>query len=90
MYDNSTAKFYFKHPNLKWVKTTVPVAPNVPGAIKVQSPYGLGFVGRIDVTFSNGTFKQIGKVFDGYFFFTRDNLYSYDTTQGEFEVLACQ
>lgn len=75
---------------MKWVKTSASVGAQVPGAIKVESAYGTGYVGRINVSFSNVTFTQIGKFFNKIFYYTAANLKSNTFTRGDFEILACQ
>lgn len=89
-YDSGNAKYFLKHPNMKWVQTTAPVAANVRGAIPVVSQYGVGYVGRIQVSFSNVTFTQIGKVFNKILYYTGSNLNANTFTRGAFEILVCQ
>lgn len=79
------------HPHLKWVCTTGALANTVPGAIPVNSVFGTGYVGRIQVKFLNGTFTQIGKIFLNKLWYTPDNLNSEVTsTTDDIHVLACQ
>lgn len=89
LFDNIEAKFYLNHPKLAWVGTNGSAAASVQGAIKIVNPYGTFYVGRIGVTFPNGTFKQIGKIYNGFLFYTFNNSASYATTSGAVEVLAC-
>lgn len=61
-YDNSNnVSFFVKHDNLKWIETNITEYSEIEGALKV----GQSYVGRINVTTSNGTYQVIGKIFAG-------------------------
>lgn len=55
-YDEVDPRFFAQHDRLRWVMTTGSTYSTVPGAIKVGSSM---YVGRVNVTTSNGTYQQI-------------------------------
>jgi hypothetical protein len=69
-FDRLTPKFFYAHPNLKWVGTHTTNAANIPGVIKL-GPLNLA-VARVDVQTSNGTWYQtIGKVYSSRVYYYR-------------------
>lgn len=57
----------------------------VEGALQVSYLY----VGRINVTTSNGTYQQIGKIYAGNIYYRHPDNPNELTTNGAFEILAC-
>jgi hypothetical protein len=88
-FDNTTAKYIKAHPKLKWVETTGSAAPNVPGAIGLQSSL-LMYYGRLNYTWANGTYSVISKIFGGVLWYTVPFTGSEATTGGTIDVLTCQ
>lgn len=84
-YDGKTAKFFVKNDGLIWVLTNGSTYGNVPNALKV----GYLFVGRINITMSNGTYAQIGKIYNGNLYYKQPDTGIERIHNGEFEILAC-
>lgn len=85
-YDNSNnATFFANHPNLKWIETNYTQYLNVEGKLKV----GYLYVGRINVTTTNGTYQVIGKIYLGFIYYRNpENTIEYVKGDG-YEILAC-
>lgn len=73
---------------MAWVSANSGTAASIPGAINVVSPLGSMQIGRIDLKFANGTFKQIGKVYAGTLYYSQDGA-TFTTATSGFEILAC-
>lgn len=46
-FNTSDAKYFLKHPHLKWVTTDITNAYRLPGVIPVINPMGTFYVGRM-------------------------------------------
>lgn len=92
-FDRFDAKFYYAHPNLRWVPTIASQAPGVPGII---NPVFNFWVGRIRIDLGNMTYYTIGKgtgVFAGtgiFWYWGVSQNIEQSTTTAMIEVLACQ
>lgn len=84
-YDTSAPKFFYNHPDLKWIKTNGSTYGSVEGAILV----GYHNIGRINITMANMTFQGLGKIYDGYIYYTQPDMGIENSTSEEFEILAC-
>jgi hypothetical protein len=84
-YDGQSAKYFFNHPDLKWVTTTATKASTVVGAIKI----GIHYLGRKYLTSTNGVSVQVGKVEGTTFYYKHPNKNGEVSTTGEIDVLAC-
>lgn len=87
-YDANTVKFFYKHPSLTWVPACQSNITAISGAIGVQSPFGIMQVGRINLKYPNGTFTQIGKIWQGALYHINTGGVEVSTT-GPYEVLIC-
>lgn len=87
-FDDKTANFYLAHSKMQWVKVNQTTFWNVPGIIGVTSLYTM-WIGRINITFTNGTFQQIGKVYAGTLFYRDPRAIKELTTNSTYEILAC-
>jgi hypothetical protein len=84
-YDPLTAKFFYNHPDLKWVPTLPSQAASVPGVVQVGSLY----IARKYMLAKNGTYHQVGKIDLGVFRYKIPGKITEATFTGEVEVLAC-
>lgn len=84
-YDTKNPRFFFNHPDLRWIKTNGASYLSVEGGILVSGVY----IGRINITFQNITFQQIGKIWAGHIYYNKPDLGYEITSNGEFEILAC-
>jgi hypothetical protein len=89
VFDNTTAMYLLNHPKLKWVETTGSAAASVPGAIGLQSGI-LMYYGRLNFTWTNGTFSLISKIYPSNLWYHLPFLTSETTTSGTLDVLTCQ
>lgn len=81
-------KFYLNHPNLAWVPTSSATLSSIQGLLPIASAGGTGYVGRIGLNYANGTFKQIGKIMFGRFWYIHNGVSETNTVSG-YEVLTC-
>lgn len=89
-YDSSDVRFFANHPDLHWITTTGANSSRVSGIIPVGSYDDLNlYVGRINITLNNGTYQQIGKVFDGALWYYIPGTSEETSTEDSFEILAC-
>lgn len=86
--DTVTPKYFKAHNDLKWVPTSGATYSTIPGIIKVQSAL-LMYVGRINITWNNGTFQQIGKIYQGKLYYNNPALSTEQVHTGNFDVLTC-
>ena len=87
-FDRLEAKFFYAHPNLKWVGTDTTNAPNVPGVIKI-GPKNL-ITARVDLTAPNGTWYQTsGKVYANLVYYYKPGTNGESSYNGPVDVLAC-
>lgn len=84
-YDKVDPRFFYNHPNLKWIMTNLTQYLRVDGALRTGSMY----VGRINVTTSKGTFQQIGKIIGGYIYYRHPETLKQIIFRGPYEILAC-
>lgn len=84
-YDTKDPRFFFNHPDLRWINTTGSTYNTVENAIYMSGVY----VGRINITFANMTFQQIGKIWAGNIYYNAPDLGYEITSNGAFEILAC-
>lgn len=91
MYDATEPKFFFNHPNLHWVPTNGKNASKISGIIPVgKYDKSLNFyVGRINITFDNMTFPQIGKVLFNKIWYYVPGAPQETYSIGNIDVLAC-
>lgn len=71
---------------MAWIDSSQ--AAVIPGVITISTPFGPFKIGRISLTFSNGTFQQIGKVWSGSIYYIYNGVSETAVSSG-FEVLAC-
>lgn len=85
MYDEIDPRFFAAHNDLRWIMANITELSKVEGALKI----GYLHAGRINVTMGNGTYQQIGKIYNGELYY-RDPINKREvTTRGPYEVLAC-
>lgn len=85
-YNVEDSKYLYNHPNLQWEQTYGKAVYEVKGAIPVAD----FFIGRINITFNNITFQQIGKIKKpGVFGYFQPGAKVQIETDGAFEVLKC-
>lgn len=84
-YDTKNPRFFFDHPDLRWIKTNGSSYLSVDNAIYMSGVY----IGRINITFENTTFQQIGKIWAGNIYHNRPDLGYEIISNGDFEILVC-
>lgn len=93
-FNTSDAKYFLKHPHLKWVTTDITNAYRLPGVIPVINPMGTFYVGRMHLKTTTGFYKSIGRIFNGRMGYLGPltNFESTTTSEisGDADVLVCQ
>jgi hypothetical protein len=92
--DSITARYFYAHPNLKWITTSVANVKNVAGRIGVNT-FSTGTDNHIPTRHNLTKYQQIGGLWvkaNGYIdfqaFYYDENTVKW--TQGVIDVLACQ
>jgi hypothetical protein len=90
--DGQFAKFFYNHPNLKWIPTNSSDYGNIPGILSVGSYSGNSlYVARFNVSYSNGTsYTDIARVWNGSIFYSNPSNQTNEAIfNGNFDILAC-
>lgn len=85
LYDEIDPRFFAAHNELRWIMANTTELSKVEGAIKIRDLYA----GRINITMGNGTYQQIGKIYNGEIYYREPISGKELITRGPYEVLAC-
>jgi hypothetical protein len=89
LFSNLEVRYFYAHPNLKWVETTGVSALNVPGLVRLGGAWNFP-VGKTSFDAPNITHSDFGKVWGNVLNYYNVDRATETTTPGPFEVLACQ
>lgn len=93
LYDTSDAKYFVKHPNLKWIPTHTTKALEVPGTISVKNYDSVSLVARFHLTKNGENFTEIGFLWTEHknlYFSHPETRIGNETRDANFDVLVCQ
>ncbi|KAG5668205.1 hypothetical protein PVAND_016154 [Polypedilum vanderplanki] len=92
-FDDKTPAYLANHPNLRWVKADITILSSLTGAVAIKSGDFGFFIGRINLTASNGMiYQQVSKLHvdngaQGLWYINEDG--STASTDNGYEVLVC-
>lgn len=90
LFSNLEVRYFYAHPNLKWIETLGSSVLNVPGLVKLGGAWNFP-VGKVAAfNAPNISHTDLGKVYANVLYYYNVDKETETTTPGPFEVLACQ